>query len=39
LHEVLVKATELVNHGTRVARETEQERADRLLYTNIRKVG
>ena len=39
LHEVLLKATELVNHGTRVARETEQERADRLLYTNIRKVG
>ncbi|HEY1735256.1 MAG TPA: hypothetical protein VGG12_01285 [Methylovirgula sp.] len=39
LHEILVKATELVNHGTRVSQETEQERADRLLYTNIRKVG
>lgn len=39
LREVLLKATELVNHGTRVARESEQERADRLLYGNMRKVS
>ncbi len=39
MREVLLKATELVNHGTRVARETEQERADRLLYGNMRKVS
>lgn len=40
LREVLRKATELVNHGTtHLARETEQERADRLLYGNMRKVS
>jgi hypothetical protein len=39
MREVLLKATDLVNHGTRVARETEQERADRLLYGNMRKVS
>lgn len=39
MREVLAKATQLVNHGTRVPRETEQERADRLLYGNMRKVG
>jgi hypothetical protein len=36
---VLLKATELVNYGTRLSRETEQERADRLLYGNMRKVS
>ncbi len=39
MRDVLLKATELVNHGTRVSRETEQERADRLLYGNMRKVS
>lgn len=39
LREILLKATDLVNHGTRVARESEQERADRLLYGKLRKVG
>lgn len=39
MREVLLKATELVNHGTRMSRETEQERADRLLYGNMRKVS
>lgn len=39
MREVLQKATQLVNHGTRLARETAQERADRLLYSNARKVG
>jgi hypothetical protein len=39
LREVLLKATDLVNHGTRAPRETEQERADRLLYGNLRNVG
>lgn len=39
MREVLLKATELVNHGTRVARESEQERADRLLYGNMRQVS
>lgn len=39
LREVLLKATELVNHGTHVAHESEQERADRLLYGNMRKVS
>jgi hypothetical protein len=36
---VLAKATNLVNYGTRVSQESEQERADRLLYGNRRKVG
>jgi hypothetical protein len=39
LREVLLKATDLVNHGTRVPRESEQERADRLLYGKLRRVG
>ncbi len=39
LREVLLKATDLVNHGTRVSRESEQERADRLIYGKLRKVG
>jgi hypothetical protein len=39
MREVLLKATELVNHGTRVSRESEQERADRLLYGTMRKVS
>jgi len=39
LREVLLKATDLVNHGTRAPRETEQERADRLLYRTRRRVG
>lgn len=39
MREVLLKATDLVNHGTRVLRESEQERADRLLYGNLRKVS
>ena len=39
LREVLLKATELVNYGTHVARESEQERADRLLYGNMRNVS
>lgn len=39
LREVLVKATNLVNHGTRMAQETEQDRADRLLYSKLRRAG
>ncbi len=39
MREVLLKATDLVNHGTRMSRETEQQRADRLLYGNMRKVS
>lgn len=39
MREVLAKATNLVNYGTRVSQESEQERADRLLYGNRRKVG
>lgn len=39
LREILLKATDLVNHGTRIARESEQERADRLLYGNLRRVS
>lgn len=39
MREVLLKATDLVNHGTRVTRESAQERADRLLYGNMLKVG
>jgi hypothetical protein len=39
LREILLKATDLVNHGTRIAHESEQERADRLLYGNLRRVG
>jgi hypothetical protein len=39
LREVLLKATDLVNHGTRAPRETEQERADRLLYASLRRVS
>jgi hypothetical protein len=39
LREVLLKATDLVNHGTRAPRESEQERADRLLYGKLRNVG
>ena len=39
MREVLLKATDLVNHGTRVLRESEQDRADRLLYGNLRKVS
>ncbi len=39
LREILLKATDLVNHGTRTARESEQERADRLLYGNLRRVS
>ncbi|MGO9132534.1 MAG: hypothetical protein ACLP8A_00590 [Methylovirgula sp.] len=39
MREVLMKATDLVNYGTRVSRESEQERADRLLYGNMRKVS
>lgn len=39
LREILLKATDLVNHGTRAPRETEQERADRLLYGKQRRAG
>ncbi len=39
LREVLLKATDLVNHGTHVPRESQQERADRLLYGKMRRVG
>ena len=39
LREVLVKATNLVNYGTRVAQESEQDRADRLLYGKLRRAG
>jgi hypothetical protein len=39
LREVLLKATDLVNHGTRVPRESAQERADRLLYGKLRRVS
>ena len=40
LREVLLKATGLVNHGShRAARESEQERADRLLYGKLCRAG
>jgi hypothetical protein len=39
MREVLLKATQLVNHGTCVVHESEQDRADRLLYGNMRQVG
>ena len=39
LREVLLKATNLVNHGTRTPRESEQERADRVLYSKLRRTG
>jgi hypothetical protein len=39
LREVLLKATDLVNHGTHVPRESQQERADRLLYGMLRRAG
>jgi hypothetical protein len=37
LRGVLKKATNLVNYGTRTSRESEQERADRLLYSRLRR--
>ncbi len=37
LREVLLKATSLVNHGTRAPQESEQTRADRLLNNNLRR--
>lgn len=39
LRDVLRKATELVNHGTRLPQESEQARADRLIYGKLRRVG
>ena len=39
LREILVTASDLVNHGRRVAHESEQERADRLLYGTIQRVS
>jgi hypothetical protein len=39
LREVLLKATSLVNYGTRVPQEPEQARADRLLYGKLRRAG
>jgi hypothetical protein len=39
LREVLLKATSLVNHGTCAPHESEQERADRLLYSKLRRAG
>jgi hypothetical protein len=39
LRKTLLKATALVNHGTRRPRETPQHRVDRLLIVNVRKTG
>jgi hypothetical protein len=40
LREVLLKATSLVNHGTRTPRESEQARADRLLNNStLRRIS
>lgn len=39
LREVLLKATDLVNHGTHAPRESQQARADRLLYGKLRRFG
>jgi hypothetical protein len=39
LREVLLKATDLVNNGTRLPHESEQQRTDRLLYGKLRKVS
>lgn len=39
LREVLATATNLVNYGTRVPRESEQDRADRLLYSKLRRTA
>jgi hypothetical protein len=39
LRKTLLKATTLVNHGTRRGRETPQHRVDRLLNLNARKAG
>jgi hypothetical protein len=40
LREVLLKATSLVNHGTRTMHESEQARADRLLNNSkLRQLG
>ncbi len=39
LREVLLTASDLVNHGRRAERESEQERADRLIYGSLRRVG
>ncbi len=37
LRKTLLKATTLVNYGTRRSRETAQNRVDRLLVVNVRK--
>ena len=39
LREVLSTVSDLVNHGSRIERESEQERADRLIYGTLRRVG
>jgi hypothetical protein len=39
LREVLAMATSLVNYGTRAPRESEQQRADRLVYSKLRRAG
>lgn len=38
LREILLTASDLVNHGHRAPRETQQERADRLIYGSLRRV-
>jgi hypothetical protein len=38
LRDTLLTASDLVNHGRRVKRETQQERADRLIYGTLRRV-
>jgi hypothetical protein len=39
LREALLTASDLVNHGRRTERESEQERADRLIYGTLRRVS
>jgi hypothetical protein len=39
LREVLLTASNFVNNGHRAERESEQERADRLIYGQLRRVG
>jgi hypothetical protein len=39
LREVLLKATSLVNHGTYTPQESEQTRADRLLYGKLKRTA
>jgi hypothetical protein len=39
LREVLLTASDFVNHGHRAERESEQDRADRLIYGKLLRVG